>query len=90
MPRDEAMRAVQSTSMEMQAVPLEIGNVPIRNPWALHRGTPNTTNMPRALATIRYVRLWYADNSRDVNTIPQAVWQSLTPEQQSLIRFPRA
>jgi len=46
------------------------------------------TDTPRALVTIRYVRDWYVDNSREVNAIPQAVWQSLTPEQQSVMRFP--
>lgn len=75
-------------TIEMQPVPLDIGDVLIRHPWALHRGTPNTIDMPRALVTIRYVRRWYADFSRDVNPLPQAVWQSLTPEQQSLMRFP--
>jgi hypothetical protein len=77
MPRNEAMGAVQSAKIQLQAVPLEIGDVVIRHPWALHRGTSNTTDTPRALVTIRYVRHWYADNSRDVNAIPQAVWQSL-------------
>jgi len=72
----------------MQSVPLEIGDVLIRHPWALHRGTPNTTDTPRPLVTVRYVRCWYADNSRDVNPIPRTVWQSLTPEQQGLMRFP--
>jgi ectoine hydroxylase-related dioxygenase (phytanoyl-CoA dioxygenase family) len=88
MPRAEAVRAVQSAEIEMQSVPLEIGDVLIRHPWALHRGTPNDTDTPRALVTIRYVRRWYADNSREINAIPQAVWQSLTPEQQGLMRFP--
>ena len=72
----------------MQAVPLEIGDVLVRHPLALHRGTPNTTDTPRALVTVRYVRRWYADASREVNSIPLDVWQSLTPEQQSLMRFP--
>ncbi len=44
--------------------------------------------MPRALLTIRYVRHWYADDSRDVSTIPAPVWQSLTLEQPSIMRFP--
>ena len=72
----------------MQAVPLEIGDVLIRHPWVLHRGTPNTTDTPRALVTIRYVRRWYADASRDVEEIPRATWASLTAAQQSLMRFP--
>jgi len=44
--------------------------------------------MPRALVTIRYVRRWYIDDSRDVNAIPRAIWESLTAEQQGLMRFP--
>jgi len=35
------------------------------SPDPLHWGTPNVTDTPRALATIRYVRRWYAGNSRD-------------------------
>ena len=88
MPRAEAMRAVQSAEIEMQSVPLEIGDVLIRHPWAFDRGTPNTTDTPRALVTIRYVRHWYADNSREVNSMPLAIWQGLTPEQRTIMRFP--
>jgi ectoine hydroxylase-related dioxygenase (phytanoyl-CoA dioxygenase family) len=88
MPRVDALRAVESGEIPMQSVPLSIGDVLIRHPWALHRGTPNTTDTPRPLATIRYVRRWYADYSREVNPIPRCVWQSLTPEQQNMMRFP--
>lgn len=88
MPRGEALQAVESEEIKMTPLPLDIGDVLIRHPWAMHRGTPNTTDTPRALVTVRYVRHWYADNSRDVHPIPRAVWQSLTPEQQSVMRFP--
>lgn len=88
MPREEALRALASNEVEMQPVPLEIGDVLIRHPWALHRGSPNRTGIPRALASIRYVRRWYADDSREVNAIPRATWESLTPGQQSAMRFP--
>src|SRR5205823_1876132 len=87
MPREEALRAVESGEIGMQTVPLEIGDVLIRHPWALHRGSPNTTDTPRALVSLRYVRRWYTDNSRQVNSIPPATWESLTPEQQSTMRF---
>lgn len=90
MSRAEGMRAIQSGEIRLFSIPLEIGDVLIRHPWALHRGTPNTTDTPRALATIRYVRHWYADSSREVNSIPHDVWQSLTSEQQALMRFPVA
>ena len=86
--RNEALRAVKLAEIAMQPVPLELGDVLIRHPWALHQGTPNETNTPRALISIRYVRRWYADDSREVNTVPRAVWQALTTAQQSIMRFP--
>jgi ectoine hydroxylase-related dioxygenase (phytanoyl-CoA dioxygenase family) len=89
MTRVGALRAVEAGEIEMQPVPLEIGDVLIRHPWALHRGTPNTTDVPRALATIRYVRRWYSDRSRDVECLPRATWESLTTEQQETMRFPQ-
>ena len=64
------------------------GDLLIRHPWALHRGTPNTTDTPRALITLRYVRRWYTDDSRDVNSMGRATWESLTAEQRRVIRFP--
>lgn len=89
MPRKEALRAIESGEIEARTVPLDVGDVLIRHPGALHRGTPNTTGIPRPLVTVRYVRRWYADDSREVNPIPRAVWRMLTPEQQSVMRFPR-
>lgn len=88
MPRQEALRAAEAGEIGMQAVPLEIGDVLIRHPWALHRGSPNTIDTPRALASIRYVRRWYVNNSREVGLLPRAVWESLTSQQQSVMRFP--
>jgi len=86
--RAEALQAVQSAAIPLEPVPLEIGDVLIRHPWALHRGTPNTSAEPRALLSIRYVRNWYVDESREVNAIPRQVWAALAPEQQSMMRFP--
>jgi len=90
MPRTEALRAVEVAEIGMRPVPLEIGDVLIRHPWALHRGSPNRTDTPRALASVRYVRRWYADDSREVNSVPRATWESLTPDQQGMLRFPVA
>jgi ectoine hydroxylase-related dioxygenase (phytanoyl-CoA dioxygenase family) len=88
MARNQALRSVEDAARQTQLLTLDSGDVLIRHPWALHRGTPNLTDTPRALVTIRYVRRWYADDSREVNAIPLAVWQSLTTEQQSIMRFP--
>ena len=88
MARDAAIRSVEWAECEVETVLLEAGDVLIRHPWALHRGTPNRTDTPRAMATIRYVRRWYTDASREVEAIPRPLWRSLTQEQQEMIRFP--
>lgn len=88
MPRQQALRALEAADIGMLPVPLEIGDVLIRHPWVLHRGSPNRTDTPRALVSIRYVRRWYADSSREVESLPRAVWDSLTPERQQMMRFP--
>jgi ectoine hydroxylase-related dioxygenase (phytanoyl-CoA dioxygenase family) len=88
MSRPAALGGEKSGAISLQPIELEVGDVLIRHPWALHRGSPNTTSMPRALVSIRYVRRWYADDSREVNGIPAAVWNSLTAEQQRVMRFP--
>jgi hypothetical protein len=90
MTRMEGLRAVEGGQIGLQAVPMDIGDVLIRHPRALHRGTPNATDVPRALATIRYVRRWYADASRDVDDVPSATYESLTADQQGMMRFPQA
>jgi hypothetical protein len=90
MARAEGLRAVESGAIALKAVPLAVGDVLIRHPWALHRGTPNRTERPRPLASIRYVRRWYADASREVATISRAEWEGLTAEQQGMLRFPVA
>jgi ectoine hydroxylase-related dioxygenase (phytanoyl-CoA dioxygenase family) len=88
MTREAAMRSAESGECEVHPILLEIGDVLVRHPRALHRGTPNITDTPRPLTTVRYVRRWYADESRDVNAIPKAIWQSVTQEQRALMRFP--
>ncbi len=88
LPRKQALRAVEASEIVIQPIALEIGDVLIRHPWVLHRGSPNLTDTPRALLSIRYVRRWYADDSREVSCIPRAVWASLTPDQQKTMRFP--
>jgi ectoine hydroxylase-related dioxygenase (phytanoyl-CoA dioxygenase family) len=88
MPRASALRAVAAETIPLRPIELEVGDVLIRHPWALHRGSPNTTSTPRALVSIRYVRRWYADDSREVNGIPRGVWNSLSDEEQRVMRFP--
>ena len=67
MPRAEALHRIGRHEIPLEPVPLKLGDVLIRHPWALHRGTPNRIGKPRLLCTIRYARRWYWDASREVN-----------------------
>ena len=64
--RSRAEEAIDAGKVDLGPVLLAPGDVLIRNPRALHRGTPNRTDTPRFLLSIRYVRRWYADDSREV------------------------
>src|SRR3954447_10885835 len=56
MPREDAINAVETSKIKMLPICLDVGDVLIRHPWALLRGTANSTDTPRLLVTIRYVR----------------------------------
>jgi ectoine hydroxylase-related dioxygenase (phytanoyl-CoA dioxygenase family) len=87
MPRENAFRAVENSKIKLLPVTLDIGDVLIRHPWTIHRGTPNKSDTPRLLVSMRYVRNWYCDSSREVNTIPMAVWNTLSSAQKTMLRF---
>ncbi len=87
-PQKKAMQAVETGDIKLESIPLNLGDVLIRHPWVMHRGTPNKTSQSRPLVSMRYVRHWYCDNSREVNSISQSVWTSLSSKQQNMMRFP--
>jgi hypothetical protein len=88
--RRRALHAIRTGDIALRPVLLDLGDVLIRHPWAIHRGTPNLTGTPRAMVSIRWVRRWYTDASREVHSIPQSVWRSLSLKEQELLRFPIA
>ena len=45
------VQGVMDSQMEIKSVLMQLGDVLIRHPWALHRGTPNLTDTPRTLCT---------------------------------------
>jgi ectoine hydroxylase-related dioxygenase (phytanoyl-CoA dioxygenase family) len=87
-PTEQGLKAVEDSKIEKHPVTIDMGDVLLRHPWTLHCGTPNQTDTPRPLVTIRYARDWYSDTSREVNSMPFKVWETLSPEQKSLLRFP--
>lgn len=85
MPRDTALQKVESGEIAMETFPLQMGDVMIRTPLALHRGTPNRTDTPRPMVVMGYVMHWLHTPKVDL-TLPQAYYDSLPAEDQQRLR----
>lgn len=82
---DDAMAAFQSGKVPLQAIPMELGDVMIRDVRALHRGTPNRTDEPRPMVVIGYSRNWYFRPEVQID-VPQSVFDGLSNRAKRLLR----
>ena len=85
MPRDLALEKVRSGEIPMESFYMEPGDVAIRTPLALHRGSPNQTGQPRPMVVMGYVMHWLHTPQVDV-TLPRDYYESLPPETRALLR----
>ncbi len=85
LPRDEALARVNSGEIPMESFHLKRGDVMIRTPLALHRGTPNRTDIPRPMIVLGYVMHWLHTPNVDV-TLPRAYYESLPEPTQKMLR----
>lgn len=69
----------------MESFHLNMGDVMIRTPLALHRGTPNKADQPRPMVVMGYVMHWLHTPKVDL-TVPRAYYESLPKKVQSLLR----
>lgn len=85
LPRDLALEKVRTGEIPMEQFPLQMGDLMIRSPLALHRGTPNRTDRPRPMVVMGYVMHWLHTPKVDV-TIPRPYYDSLPESVQKLLR----
>jgi ectoine hydroxylase-related dioxygenase (phytanoyl-CoA dioxygenase family) len=85
LPRDVGLQKVASGEMRMEQFLLNKGDMMIRTPLALHRGTPNLTDQPRPMIVMGYVMHWLHTPKVDV-TLPQAYYDSLPGSVQKMLR----
>lgn len=85
MPREEALVKVRAGEIPMEQFHLQLGDVMIRSPLALHRGTPNRTPQPRPMIVMGYVMHWLHTHIVDL-TLPRHYYESLSPQLQQLLR----
>ncbi len=85
MPREEGLVKVRVGEIPMEQFYLQPGDVMIRSPLALHRGTPNRTPQPRPMIVMGYVMHWLHTKKVDL-TLPRDYYGNLPPEIQRLLR----
>lgn len=85
MSREEGLVKVQAGEIAMEQFYLQPGDVMIRSPLALHRGTPNTTPEPRPMMVMGYVMHWLHTHKVDL-LLEEDYYNGLSPELQQLLR----
>lgn len=86
MDKDEGMRAYESGEKPLRAIPMQLGDVMIRDVRGLHRGTPNQTDAPRPMVVIGYSRRWYYRPEVKVD-VPRDVYAGLSTRAKRLLRY---
>lgn len=85
MGRDEALKKVESGEIPMETFLMKQGDVMIRTPLALHRGTPNRTDTPRPMVVMGYVMHWLHTPKVDL-TLPRDYYDSLPEALRKMLR----
>ena len=86
MPKDEAIAAIEKGDIPLQPLHMDVGDVLIRDPRCLHRGSPNRSDTPRVVAVVSYMRPWYFRDRSDAHPLPRSVWKGLSERERHLLR----
>lgn len=83
--REEGLVKIGAGEIAMEQFLMQPGDVMVRSPLALHRGTPNRTPQPRPMIVMGYVMHWLHTHKVDL-TLEQDYYNGLSPELQQLLR----
>jgi len=83
--REEGLVKLRAGEIAMEQFYMQPGDVMVRSPLALHRGTPNRTPEPRPMVVMGYVMHWLHTHKVDL-TLEQDYYNGLSPELQQLLR----
>jgi hypothetical protein len=86
MSREEGLRKIEAGETFIEPIPMQTGDVLLRDVRTLHRGTPNKTNEPRPMVVIGYSRSWMHRPEVSVR-ITRAEFAKLTPTAKHMLRF---
>jgi hypothetical protein len=85
LPRDEGLAKIQTGEIALESFPMKLGDVMIRTPLALHRGTPNLTAIPRPMVVMGYAMHWLYTPNVDL-TLQREYYERLPEQVKKLLR----
>jgi len=86
-PRPEAIAKVEKGEIPLHKLLLKVGDVLIRDPRCIHRGTPNKTDTPRPVAVFSFERSWYRLISpNNYNPVRRAFYETLSQIEQQILK----
>ena len=86
MDKAKALAGIRDGTIPAHRYRTRMGDVMIRDVRAVHRGTPNATDVPRPMVVLGYSRRWLYRPEVDIR-VPQSVWDELPPQGRRLLRF---
>ena len=86
-PFEKALPKIESGEISQKPLFMNVGDVLIRDPRCVHRGTPNRTDTPRPVAVFAFERPWYRRISRrHTNMMSRSLYSSLADIEQKLLQ----
>ncbi|QSJ19231.1 phytanoyl-CoA dioxygenase family protein [Nostoc sp. UHCC 0702] len=85
LPREEGLQKIAKGEIPMESFYMQPGDVMVRSPLALHRGSPNRTNQPRPMIVMGYTMHWLHTPKVDL-TLQQDYYDSLPEEIRQMLR----
>lgn len=85
LPRDEGLVKIAAGEIPMESFYMMPGDVAIRTPLALHRGSPNRTSKPRPMVVMGYAMHWLHTPKVDL-TLQRDYYESLPEQVRQLLR----
>ena len=86
MTKNDALQKIETGAIKLEKLMMNLGDLMIRDVRAIHRGTPNRTDVPRPMCVIGYSRRWLFRPEVSIR-IPKAAWENLSETARHLLRY---
>ena len=83
--KQDALGKLARGELEIASYPMEAGDLALRWPYALHRGSPNRTERPRPMVVMGFVMHWLRTVKVELD-VPRNVYDTLDPVVRSMLR----